>query len=280
MYAGHDLYPAVVGTYWLRKVDFESLSLSSQEASLFSTIWQIVGPRRLIRPIRRCQDTLPCACHFVACGQSTNGHGQLEALELRSGQFEWPEMEALEETPTAAGVKYLALEGPGAFRHPQFWLRALPGIKVLQLGVPSHPRPMQIINNVSVLLEGWQHVLLGLSLHWNPQFEIQKDTHKEAPPELLESICVLKNLRRLHLDGYITRLPGCLGQLPLVELDVRGLQFRDALAVPPALASLGRSLVSFIGYSQGLDRSCNRLPPWNRSTPEFLTRPWGSKGLA
>lgn len=270
LYGGYELYPAVAGTYWLRKLEFEALPLLSSEAALFTAIWQLVGPSRLQGAIRRCQAQAPCACHFVAC-RPIDGQGQLMALELRSRRFQWPKLEELPKT-AATQVRYLALEsieGAGALKHPEFWLQAFPGIQVLQLSVPLS---MELIGKVSALLQGWQDELLGLSLHWNPEFEIRIDDPVEAPVELLESICVLKKLRRLHVDGYIRRLPSCFGQLPLVELDVRGLQFRDASAVPPALAALGPTLRSFIAYSQGLDRSCQRAAPWNKTSPAFLSR--------
>lgn len=271
LYGGHELYPAVAGTYWLRKLEFETLPLLSSEAALFTAIWQLVGPSRLQGALRRCQATTPCACRFVACRPGIDGQGQLMALELRSRWFQWPKLEELPKT-AATQVRYLALEsieGAGALKHPEFWLQAFPGIQVLQLSVPLS---MELIGKVSALLQGWQDELLGLSLHWNPEFEIRIDDPVEAPVELLESICVLKKLRRLHVDGYISRLPSCFGQLPLVELDVRGLQFRDDSAVPSALAALGPTLRSFIAYSQGLDRSCQRPAPWNKTSPAFLNR--------
>ena len=269
LYGGRELYPAVAGSYWLSKLDFETVSLSGLETALFQRIWEIAGPTRLMRGLRRCQIESPCACHFVACSATAEG-GKLRALELRSQRFEWSKIEVPETAAT--GVGYLALEGAGLFKHPEFWLQALPEVKVLQLAIPSSEA-----GNVSVLLEGWQDHLLGLSLHWNPHFEIQKDKPIEAPRELLESVCVLKNLRRLHLDGYISRLPACLGQLPLVELDVRGLQFRDDTALPAQLSALGPTLRSFIAYSQGLDRSCPQPPnqsfAWRQSCSQIV---WAS----
>ena len=194
MYGGHDLYPAVAGTYWLHKTDFERLPLS-KEVHLFQEIWKIVG-RRLLPSIKKCQVKQPCACHFVACNRSAAGEGQLSALELRSTSFEWPKLNTILPTTAAPGVKYLALDGKDAFKHPEFWLQAFPAIKVLQLFVPnSH------IENVAILLHGWREKLLGFSLHWNPELEILHQDPVEVPSVLWESICSLKNLRRLELDG-------------------------------------------------------------------------------
>lgn len=148
MYGGHDLYPAVAGTYWLHKTDFERLSLS-KEVHLFQEIWKIVG-RSLLPSIKKCQVKRPCACHFVACNLAA-GEGELSALELRSTSFEWPKLNTILPTTAAPGVKYLALEGKDAFKHPEFWLQAFPAIKVLQLFVPSYH-----IENVAILLQGWR----------------------------------------------------------------------------------------------------------------------------
>ncbi|CAE7222355.1 RLP19, partial [Symbiodinium sp. CCMP2592] len=262
-YGGHELYAAVTGTYWLRKVAFASLLLPRSEEELMATILGIVGPTRLYPAIRRCQLNQACTCQFVACSPTSRAHGQLAALELRSKRFDWPESEAL-STVAATGVEYLGLEGVGAFRNPSFWLRVFPAIKVLQC---SLGRSLRSIGNVTTLLKGWQDTLLGITLTWDDWPGVG-----EAPDELLESICLLKKLRRLELGGHISRLPACLGQLPLIELEVRGLQFRDDSALPPALSSLGETLVNFVGFSQGVDRSCNRLAPWNRTSPSFLTK--------
>ena len=64
-----------------------------------------------------------------------------------------------------------------------------------------------------------------------------------------------------------------MGQLPLLELDVRGSQFRDDMAMPEGLKWLGKTLVSFIAYSQGLDRRCNQPPPrhWNHTSLESFS---------
>lgn len=195
MYGGHDLYPAVAGTYWLHKTDFERLSLS-KEVHLFQEIWKIVG-RSLLPSIKKCQVKRPCACHFVACNLAA-GEGELSALELRSTSFEWPKLNTILPTTAAPGVKYLALEGKDAFKHPEFWLQAFPAIKVLQLFVPSYH-----IENVAILLQGWRENLLGFSLHWNPELEILHQDPLEVPNVLWESICSLKKLRRLELDGCI-----------------------------------------------------------------------------
>ena len=99
--------------------------------------------------------------------------------------------------PTAAaGVKHLALMGAGAFKNPNFWLQAIPAIRVLQLSVPNS---MQVIGNISTLLKGWKDELLSLTVHWDS--DENHDHPAEAPPQLLESICALKKLRRLELNG-------------------------------------------------------------------------------
>ncbi|CAJ1354516.1 unnamed protein product [Effrenium voratum] len=290
-YGGKELYPAVPGTYWLDKLDFEGLRLPQHEARLFGALWAMLGPKSLPRALRRCDVAAPCACHFAACGRSGGGAaqaaaagdgGELRALELRATRFRWPR----ELPPDAApGLRCLALEGAGpserrrvgALQHPEFWPRAFPGVRVLQLMIPSST-PLAA---VAALLRGqgygvdrWQEELLGLVLSLNEHIDVHDMGHDPVvvPAELLEPVCALKKLRRLKLDGYISHLPSCLGQLPLLELDVRGLQFRDDAALPPALASLGNSLVSFIAYSQGLDRSCDREPPWNKTSQAFLTR--------
>jgi len=143
---------------------------------------------------------------------------------------------------------------------PSWWLAFFPMLQVLRVSISPTD-----IASLTELLIGYADTLLGLTL------EIRDVTAVGAL--LLEPICHLRKLRRLKLDGRVLALPACLGVLPLLELDVRGLKLQGEHALPSELGKLGTTLVSFIGYSQGKDQDCpSPMPPSMTNASEILQK--------